>query len=229
MTTRFDHAIRSAAATLLLITLAACEKPPPSEVPAPSPAPTESMPDAAPVPAPTEETPPVDTPAAPTQPESTPPPPEEPSAVPKPTAALVGPDLESMQVARPSAKLGVAVDLRYRFDTEPVPGQPVTRPTRPRQQPQGQRQARRGRAIRWCRAAARAESHAGGRLSPAVLGDAGSRRGAEPARDGHHGHGRRHRLRLLLDPVRGRTHRSEIGFSQTTLIPRRAGRVNYAP
>jgi hypothetical protein len=35
MTTRFDHAIRSAAATLLLITLAACEKPPPSEAQAP--------------------------------------------------------------------------------------------------------------------------------------------------------------------------------------------------
>ena len=126
MTTRFDHAIRTAAATLLLITLAACEKSPPAEVPAPSPAPTESAPESTPVPAPTGETPPAETPAAPTQPEATPPPPEEPSAVPKPTASLVGPDLESMQVARPSAKLGVAVDQRYRFDTEPLPGQPVT-------------------------------------------------------------------------------------------------------
>ena len=126
MNNRFDQVIRSAAATLLLITLAACDKPPPAEVPAPSPAPSESTPDSAPVPAPTEETPPAETPAAPAQPESTPPPPEEPSAVPKPTAALVGPDLESMQIARPSAKLGVAVDLRYRFDTEPLPGQAVT-------------------------------------------------------------------------------------------------------
>jgi hypothetical protein len=123
MKNRFDTVIRSAAATLLLITLAACEKSPPAEVPAPGPAPAESAPETAPVPAPTEESPPAETPAAPAQPESTPPPPEEPSAVPKPTAALVGPDLESMKVARPSAKLGVAVDLRYQFDTEPRPGQ----------------------------------------------------------------------------------------------------------
>lgn len=126
MTTRFDQVIRTAAATLLLMTLSACEKPPPAEVPAPGPAPAESAPDAAPVPAPTEETPPAETPAAPAPPESAPPPPEEPSAVPKPTAALVGPDLESMQVARPSAKLGVAVDLRYQFEAEPLPGQAVT-------------------------------------------------------------------------------------------------------
>lgn len=126
MNNRFDNAILSAAATLLLMTLAACEKSPPADVPAPSPAPAESTPETAPVPAPTGETPPTETPAAPAQPESTPPPPEEPSAVPKPTAALVGPDLESMQVARPSGKLGVAVDLRYQFDAEPLPGQPVT-------------------------------------------------------------------------------------------------------
>jgi hypothetical protein len=64
-------------------------------------------------------------PAAPAQPDATPPPPGEPSAVPKPTAALVGPDLDSMRVARPSAKLSVPVDLRYQFDAEPLPGQPV--------------------------------------------------------------------------------------------------------
>jgi outer membrane biosynthesis protein TonB len=124
MATRFDHSLRFAAAALLLLTLAACDKPP-AEVPAPSPAPAESAPETAPVPPPTEETPPVETPAAPAQPESTPPPPEEPSAVPKPTAALVGPDLESMQIARPSAKLSVPVDLRYQFDSEPLPGQPA--------------------------------------------------------------------------------------------------------
>ena len=126
MRTKFDHVLRSAAATLLLMTLAACEKAPPAEVPAPSPAPAESTPDTSPVPAPSGETPPTETPSSPAQPESTPPPPEEPSAVPKPTAALVGPDLESMQLARPSAKLSVPVDLRYQFDSEPLPGQPAT-------------------------------------------------------------------------------------------------------
>jgi hypothetical protein len=126
MNIHFDHALRSAAATLLLLTLVACDKPPPSEVPAPSPAPTDSSPDTTPVPAPSQETPPSDAPAAPTQPESTPPPPEEPSAVPKPTAALVGPDLDTMQIARPSAKLSVPVDLRYQFDSEPLPGQAAT-------------------------------------------------------------------------------------------------------
>ena len=126
MNTKFDQILRTAAAALLLLTLAACDKAPPAEVPAPSSAPAESAPDTSPVPAPTEETSPTETPAAPTQPESTPPPPEEPSAVPKPTAALVGPSLESMQVARPSAKMSVPVDLRYQFDAEPLPGQPVT-------------------------------------------------------------------------------------------------------
>jgi len=124
MAPRIEFSLRSIAAALLLA-LAACDKPP-AEVPAPGPAPAESTPGTAPVPAPTEEAPPTETPGAPTQPESTPPPPEEPSAVPKPTASLVGPNLESMQVARPSAKLSVAVDLRYQFDSEPLPGQPVT-------------------------------------------------------------------------------------------------------
>ena len=118
MANRIELSLRTAAATLLLLTLAACEKSPPAEVPAPNTAPV--------VPAPTEETPPTETPAAPAQPEATPPPPEEPSAVPKPTASLVGPDLQSMQLARPSAKLGVAVDLRYQFDAQPLPGQAVT-------------------------------------------------------------------------------------------------------
>jgi hypothetical protein len=121
MSTKF--VFHSAAVTLLLVTLAACDKPPPAEVPAPGPAPAESSPDRAPVPAPSGETPPADSPAAPVQPESTPPPPGEPSAVPKPTAALVGPRLDTMQIARPSAKLSVPVDLRYQFETEPLPGQ----------------------------------------------------------------------------------------------------------
>src|SRR4051812_9906272 len=125
MNTQFDPALRLAAATLLLLSLAACEKPP-TEVPAPGSAPTESTPGATPVPAPTEETPPAEVPAEPAQPEATPPPPEEPSAVPKPTASQMGPDLESMQVARANAKLSVAVGLRYQFDSAPLPGQPVT-------------------------------------------------------------------------------------------------------
>lgn len=126
MATKFDIAFRSSVAALLLMTLSACDKSPPGEVPAPGPAPAETpAPDAAPVPAPGAETPPSETPAEPAQPESTPPPPEEPSAVPKPTAAAV-PAVESMRVAQPSAKLGVAVDLRYQFDAEPLPNQPVT-------------------------------------------------------------------------------------------------------
>jgi hypothetical protein len=124
MTHRIELSLRSIAAALLL-TLAACDKPP-TEVPAPGPAPTDSTPDTTPVPAPTGETPPTETPNAPAQPQSTPPTPEAPSAVPKPTASLVGPDLESMHVAHPSAKLSVPVDLRYQFDSEALPGQPVT-------------------------------------------------------------------------------------------------------
>jgi hypothetical protein len=126
MATKFDIAFRSSVAALLLMTLSACDKPPPGEVPAPGPAPSETpAPDATPVPTPGTETPPSDTPVDPAQPESTPPPPEEPSAVPKPTASA-GPAVESMRVAQPSAKLGVAVDLRYQFDAEPLPNQPVT-------------------------------------------------------------------------------------------------------
>ncbi len=125
MATKIHIALRTSVAALLLMTLSACDKSQP-EVPAPAPAPAETpAPDATPVPAPGAEAPPSDTAAEPAQPESTPPPPEEPSAVPKPTAAHE-PAVESMRVAKPSAKLGVAVDLRYQFDAEPLPNQPVT-------------------------------------------------------------------------------------------------------
>ncbi len=124
MAHRTEFALTSFAAAMLL-TLAGCNRPP-AELPAPAPAPAETpAPDAAPVPAPGAESPKSATPADPAQPEATPPPPEEPSAVPKPTAAAE-PAVASMRVAQPSAKLSVAVDLRYQFDTEPLPNQPVT-------------------------------------------------------------------------------------------------------
>jgi hypothetical protein len=114
-------ALASCSATVALLLIAGCDKPP-SEVPAPSPAEAPAA-DPSPVPAPASETPPTDTPADPAQPEATPPPPAEPSAVPKPTATE--PALETMRVARAGAKISVAVDLRYQFEADPQPGQPV--------------------------------------------------------------------------------------------------------
>jgi outer membrane biosynthesis protein TonB len=110
-----------AGAALFALLLAACSKDaasPTSEpaVPAPAPAQAPSPPPAESVPAP-DATEPAPSPA----PE--PPPPTEPSAVPKPTS--VEPDLESMRAASPGAKMGVPVDLRYQFESDPVPGRPV--------------------------------------------------------------------------------------------------------
>jgi hypothetical protein len=116
----------------LLVLLAACDAQKPEEVPAPPPSPPEAV-------APPTETPPAADPAAPpanaaadpatapqapAQPAPTAPPPQDPSPAPTPTAAK-GPPLESMSVAAPPAKLGVAVDLRYRFDSAVVVDQPV--------------------------------------------------------------------------------------------------------
>jgi hypothetical protein len=118
------HRIVSAscsAAMALLLTLAGCNRPP-SEVPAPSP-PESPAPDSTPVPGPGADAAPTESPAEPSQPDASPPPPTEPSAVPKPTATE--PALESMRVARTGAKISVAVDLRYQFETEPQAGQPV--------------------------------------------------------------------------------------------------------
>ena len=115
-TNNFVWAIRAAAgATLLAVLLAGCAK---SEPPA-----TPAAPDAAP---PTDTLPAPDAaPAAPAQPAPDAPPPTEPSAVPKPTAANE-PSIESMALATPSAKLSVAVDLRYSFDGPVIANQPVT-------------------------------------------------------------------------------------------------------
>ena len=105
---------------LLALLLASCAKP----APAPEP------PAATPVtPAAPEATPPADVvpPDAAPPPEPAPeaPPPTEPSAVPKP-AATQEPDVNSMLAAIPSAKMSVAVDLRYSFDGTVVANQPVT-------------------------------------------------------------------------------------------------------
>ena len=126
-TNNLDAAFRAATGVFLLATLlAGCAKP----APAPEPAPTESPPQIAPAtpdaPPPAETLPaPEDAPASPAQPAPDAPAPTEPSAVPKPTASNE-PSLESMSVAAPSAKMSVAVDVRYSFDSAALPGQPVT-------------------------------------------------------------------------------------------------------
>lgn len=117
---------------LLALSLAACEPRQPQEVPAPPPSPDNPAP--APTPAaPADATPapgkdPGSSPAAPAQPAPAAPSPTEPAPAPKPTASVPTPPpaIESMSVARPSAKMSVAVDLRYQFDGAVVDGQPAT-------------------------------------------------------------------------------------------------------
>jgi hypothetical protein len=117
-TNNLDRAFRMTAGVFLIATLlAGCAKP----APVPEPAPTESPPQVAP--AIPDAPPPAET--LPAQPAPDAPSPTEPSAVPKPTAATE-PSLESMRLATPSAKMSVAVDVRYSFDTAALPGQPVT-------------------------------------------------------------------------------------------------------
>lgn len=124
--------------TLMACVLAACAPSPQAEEPAPqaadavSPAapptsegPAVSKPDADDTPAPAQMPPPEDTPAAPGQPTPEPPP-TEPSPTATPTVAADEPPLESMLSARAPAKLGVPVDLKYSFDSEPLVNQPVT-------------------------------------------------------------------------------------------------------
>lgn len=121
-TNKIDVVIRAAAGAMLLAALlGGCAKPAPApEAPGPAPAaPADAAPPAETLPAP-------DTsPAAPAQPAPDAPPPTEPSATPKPTAANE-PALDSMRAAIPSAKMSVAVDLRYSFDGAVLPDQPVT-------------------------------------------------------------------------------------------------------
>jgi hypothetical protein len=108
---------------LLALALTACEPQQPQEVPPPPAAPATPTPDVTP-PAPAD---PTSTPAAPAQPAPDAPPPTAPSAEPKPTAAATHvPAVDSMAVARPSAKMSVAVDLRYQFDGAVAEGQAAT-------------------------------------------------------------------------------------------------------
>src|SRR4051812_9765591 len=104
---------------LLAAALGACNPQQPQEVPAPAapdnPAPSTS----APVPAD-----PTTSPAAPAQPAPSAPAPTDPSPAPQPTAQV--PSVDSMTPARPSAKMSVAVDLRYQFVGAAIEGQPVT-------------------------------------------------------------------------------------------------------
>jgi hypothetical protein len=127
LTNKFKLAMRPATSVVVLAALlAACSKPaaPPETVPPPEP-PAQVAP-ASPDAQPPAESPPGPdaTPADPAPPAPESPPPTEPSATPKPAAA-VQPSLDSMRAATPSAKMSVAVDLRYSFDSEPLPNQPV--------------------------------------------------------------------------------------------------------
>ena len=117
---------------LLMATLAACSRP--AEEPAPSAPASDAAPAAdapsadAPAtdsPAPSE-APTQQTPADPAQPAPDAPPPTDPSPTAKPTSAATEPDLGSMRSARPAAKIGVPVDLKYSFDSQPLTNQPVT-------------------------------------------------------------------------------------------------------
>lgn len=119
------------AVPLLATFLASCESQKPEDVPPPPPSPpdilappAEAVPPADPAPAPAAD--PASAPQSPAQPAPAAPPPTEPSPAPTPTAASTqGPALESMSLATPPAKLSVAVDLRYHFDSAVVENKPV--------------------------------------------------------------------------------------------------------
>ncbi len=116
MRTQNPGTLRAATSiALLALALTGCGKPAPQVVPPEppaQPAPVPVVPDAPPA----EPDAPAPAPDAP--------PPTEPSAVPKP-ASSNEPRVESMLAAIPSSKMGVAVDLKYSFDGEVLPNQPV--------------------------------------------------------------------------------------------------------
>ena len=124
-------------ASLTALLLAGCGRPA-SETEPPAPPPPATIETPAPaagetIPAPSEEVPPADSPEPAPSPAPEAPPPTEPSPVPKPTGLDQNappetgqPSLASMRSATPSAKISVPVDLRYRFDGEALPNQPVT-------------------------------------------------------------------------------------------------------
>ncbi len=108
-------------ALLLGAALGGCGRAPQPENVPPPPAPANE-----PMPAPPADpgAPPADgAPTAPAQPAPTAPSPQDSSPVPTPTSNE--PALGGMKVARASAKMSVAVDLRYQIDAA-APGRPVT-------------------------------------------------------------------------------------------------------
>ena len=231
-TNKLDVAIRAAAGDRLVspALLAACANRPAPQVAPPEP-PAQPAPAARGIPdASRRRTPRTRAPA----PAPDAPPPTEPSAVPKPRASSE-PALESMRAATPSAKMSVAVDLRYqlrrraRCRTSRSIAAPGRRAARGGRQSQGEREAGRGLqvaagAARTCRKPAPAGVY---RQQFSVTRSRG--RPQRIARAGDHGHGRRLGLRVLLDPARWRNHRSETGFGKTALTALQRGRVDYAP
>ncbi len=115
-----------AAALLLGVALAGCGRAPqPEAVPPPPPAPAnmEPAPAAPAAPANSQAPPPDTAPAAPAQPAPAAPPPQDSSPVPTPTSSE--PALDAMKLAQASAKMSVAVDLRYQIEAA-TPGGPMT-------------------------------------------------------------------------------------------------------
>jgi hypothetical protein len=118
MTMAISRSIRIVAgAALSAFILLACAKPaPPAESAAPANEPAVPAPEAGPADSATSD------PAAP-------PPPNEPSTMPRPQdppAASNEPDLNSMPLARPSAKISIAADVRYQIEGPIAPGQSAT-------------------------------------------------------------------------------------------------------
>src|SRR5688572_23077521 len=110
MTMANPNSLRDAAgAALLAVMFLSCARQAPTAESATAPASDQApapSPDAAPA-------------APPNEPSTTPPPPDPPTASNEP-------DLSSMPLARPSAKMSVAADVRYQIDGPIAPGQSAT-------------------------------------------------------------------------------------------------------